>query len=456
MNRRTLLVAGIALLLAGGVAAALMLRNRRDFTTSSNAAYQEYVQGVDATERFYFREARAHFAAALKKDPHFVMAMLQLANLSADRDQRRALVEAASRFADRLTPREELFLKLQRAMLVNDKNAIRAAAEQLKQKYPKDATGYMALANQAVLAGRPDDAIQLYKDLVAKAPNNAPAYNQLGYMYAYRGDFPEAIANLRRYAFLAPDQPNPFDSLGEIETYFGHYDDAIRDLNKALALRPDFYQSYGNLAECYRQKGDLTRAREYAEKALAMNDNPGERNGYVEQILLIDLDRGDLADARRVVEAMPQKGAPFADVLHGLFESVIEARQGRLDAALQQLDALEKQALAEAAEYKAGKTDVENVIALIRGGILYRAGRFGAAVAPLEKFAATTWTSLAARQRVMRARAWLAVCLAHQGDFSRADQLLAQNRSWNQNDAETREASDRIASLRHAALSAAR
>jgi tetratricopeptide (TPR) repeat protein len=456
MNRRTLLVAGIALLLAGGVAAAWMLRNRRDITTSSDSAYREYLEGVDARDRYYFREARVHFAAALKKDPEFVMAMLQLGDLSADPDQRRALVAAASRFANRLTPREALFLRLETAKIANDQQAIRAAAEELKKRYPKDPTGTMVLANQAVAAGRPDEAIRLYKGLLAEAPNNAPAYNQLGYIYANRGDFADAIANLRRYAFLAPDQPNPFDSLGEVETYFGRYDDAIRDLDKALTLRPDFYQSYGNLAECYRQKGDLRRARENAEKALAMAD-VSDRNGYVEQILLIDLHLGDFADARRVVEAMPEKGVPFAGVLRGLFESVIEARQGRVDDALLRVDALEKRALAEASRYKAGQNEVEDGVAMIRGGILYAAGRFSDAVAPLEKAVSVSGGSgLAVQQRLMRARAWLAVCLAHQKNFSRADELLARNRSFNPNDADTLRAADRVAALRRATLSATR
>ena len=88
-KRHWLLVAvGCVLLLGAGVSAAFFMSHRRDVTTTSEAAYQAYREGVANETRFYFKEARLAYAKALELDPSFAMAMLGLARQSKDDDQR--------------------------------------------------------------------------------------------------------------------------------------------------------------------------------------------------------------------------------------------------------------------------------------------------------------------------------------------------------------------------------
>src|SRR6516162_5909549 len=103
-KRRILWVLGILLLAGAGVAAALLLTNRRDLTTSSQAAYEAFQQAQLDRSRFYFKEARVGYAKALELDPNFAMAMLSLAELS-ERQQAITLVRRAQRERERLTPR---------------------------------------------------------------------------------------------------------------------------------------------------------------------------------------------------------------------------------------------------------------------------------------------------------------------------------------------------------------
>src|SRR5450432_766614 len=98
MNKRRILwVLGILLLAGVGGAAALFLSNRRDVTTTSEAAYEAYQEATLNESRFYYKEARVGYAKALELDPTFAMAMLGLARQSSDRDQRVTLIKRAAR-----------------------------------------------------------------------------------------------------------------------------------------------------------------------------------------------------------------------------------------------------------------------------------------------------------------------------------------------------------------------
>ena len=79
------------------MSAALFMSHRRDVTTTSEAAYEAYQEGVANEGRFYFKEARLGYAKALELDPEFAMAMLGLARQSKDNDQALALVRRARR-----------------------------------------------------------------------------------------------------------------------------------------------------------------------------------------------------------------------------------------------------------------------------------------------------------------------------------------------------------------------
>src|SRR5450432_4146313 len=104
MNKRRILwVLGILLLAGVGGAAALFLSNRRDVTTTSEAAYDAYREAILNEGRFYFKESRVGFAKALELDPSFAMAMLGLARRSSDHEQAVALVRRAAREKSRLT-----------------------------------------------------------------------------------------------------------------------------------------------------------------------------------------------------------------------------------------------------------------------------------------------------------------------------------------------------------------
>jgi tetratricopeptide (TPR) repeat protein len=186
-KHRVFWILGVLLIAGAGVSAALYLANKRDLTTSSKAAYDLYRDAELNMKRFYFKEARVGYAKALELDPNFAMAMLGLAQLSPERDQRIALARRAARERDHLTERERYIVDMAKAEADGKPDVSHELALQLHARYPGDYIGANAMARDAMVKGKPDEAMKYYEDLLSVDPNNAEAYNQIGYQYGYRG-----------------------------------------------------------------------------------------------------------------------------------------------------------------------------------------------------------------------------------------------------------------------------
>src|SRR6516165_2501116 len=152
-KRRILWVLGILLVAGASVAAALFLTNRRDVTTSSQAAYEAFQQAQMDRSRFYSKEARVGYARALELDPNFAMAMLNLAEMSADRDQAVALVRRAARQRERLTPRERYHVDIATANVDGKRDVALKLASDLHQRYPADVLSAKILSDNAIRQG---------------------------------------------------------------------------------------------------------------------------------------------------------------------------------------------------------------------------------------------------------------------------------------------------------------
>ena len=185
------------------------MSHRRDVTTTSEAAYESYREGVANETRFYFKEARLAYAKALELDPSFAMAMLGLARQSKDNDQRLALLRRASKEKDRLTERERLHVEM--ALAMNEKrrdDAMKIAAE-IHQKFPTDVRSAQMLAGHEFAFGRTDKGIKIFEELLTNDPNNADAYNQIGYFYGYRGRLRQSRRSLQALSVHRPGHREP-------------------------------------------------------------------------------------------------------------------------------------------------------------------------------------------------------------------------------------------------------
>jgi hypothetical protein len=163
-KQRVFWILGALLLAGAGVSEALYLNNKRDLTTSSKAAYDAYREAELNMKRFYAKEARVGYAKALELDPNFAMAMLGLAQLSPERDQKIALVHRAARERDRLTERERYTIDIAKAEADGKPDDAYQAALQLHARYPGAAAARGGSLAMPLLAGKPGDSIKRRED----------------------------------------------------------------------------------------------------------------------------------------------------------------------------------------------------------------------------------------------------------------------------------------------------
>ncbi len=457
--RRAISVVSVLFLLAAGGLAALYFKGRREVTTSSAAAYEAYRQGIENQRRWYFKEARLHFARALELDPEFAMAMLGLAR-NAEHDQAMSLIERARRQRGRLNESERLLVDLQFADVNGKRDEVLKLARAIHQKYPDDVRAAMFLASDEMAKGNSERALAIYAEVLAVDPNNALAYNLIGYYYGYRGDYEKAIENLKKYQFMAPDQANPYDSLGEIQAYSGHYDEAIANLNRALAIKPDFFQSFGNLGVAYQGKGDYAKSIENYRKAAQLALSDGQRLGYMTFGLLAACEAHDRDSAQTISFQVAQLSkSPFSEIMKSLTDAaldLLEQRPAQAEKRLADVPAKWGAIVAKEIKDSAYKPYLPPWNFLMAWAKVAQ-GKDDEAIPIYEEMANPPypWPGFEGRRFVYEGRASLAALLAKKGGLDRAEKLLEENRKWNPSWAPTRQAELAVAQLRREKVLAA-
>jgi tetratricopeptide (TPR) repeat protein len=249
--KRIALALVVALILLAGLALGLWRRHTArtsGWTTSSPEALAAFEEGLAAHMKFYEADARKAFEQALKLDPAFVAAKLQLLDTTTDKAQREALLKEL-RAADRepLTLRERLLVEVILARVDGDRQRCEKLIAEYLPRLAKDPWAQLLAANQGWDGEDWKRAEEHYRKLLAIDPNWILARNNLGYLAMAQGHFAEAEEQFRAYRFVAPDQANPHDSLGELLTLTGRYTEAKAEFEAAVAIRADFCASYGNL-----------------------------------------------------------------------------------------------------------------------------------------------------------------------------------------------------------------
>jgi tetratricopeptide (TPR) repeat protein len=310
------LVLALAGLAAAGTAAAYLIRQNRDVTTSSEQALRLYHEGVENELKMYERDAMTSYAEALRYDPNFAMATLKLADKMRPRDPQRAksLLASAARHRDDLTAREQLVLALyEERWGPRDMKRIESLVDEYVRRFPKDPEGYRMRADLLASTGRQQEALKEYDHLITVNPNYAIAYNTLGYYWASRGDAAKAEDYLKRYRFLAPNDANPYDSLGELWAHTGRYDEAEEMLKKALAIKSDFFASYGHLGTVEAGRGNYAKAAEWFRKAADETDQAEARYNFRFFAAVMLAEAGRLDDALREMDAQAAETALLPD-----------------------------------------------------------------------------------------------------------------------------------------------
>ena len=205
----------------------------------------------------------------------------------------------------------------------------------------------LRLAIQAHQAGRLDEAIENYLQLVAASPFDADLHNNLGTALRGAGRIDTAVAHHRRALTLRPDSPHLHGNLGNALRDAERHGEALRHLQRAVSLDPESPEALFNLGLCLRDLGQLAEAVGVFQKAQSLSRAPQR---IAMELGVTRLMAGDYAqgfadyEARRELPEMPppefrqpawQGQDPSGKRLllypeHGLVDALMFVRYARL------------------------------------------------------------------------------------------------------------------------------
>jgi tetratricopeptide (TPR) repeat protein len=314
------------------------LVDKRKVTTSSDKAYQAYLEGEDLRDRLYTGEALKQFEQAIKFDPYFAMAYYQAAVLYKSFDRRDDYEESRSKalgLFDRVKEKERIIISLGFARADDRRADVDRFSKELLDKYPESFEAHEYLGGRAFLQHDFDKAIEENLKILTKNPNHAVSYNILGYSYYYKGEYDKALENLDKYSSLAPDQANPHDSYGEILLNLGRYDEALVEFREADSIKSGLHFVVGHIADTYRAKGMYRDAIGAYFKARELSPNEETKADIDGDIALCYLESGKIGEATSVLkESVARKPDDLKAnaILGGIY-----AETGEMEGALLQL-----------------------------------------------------------------------------------------------------------------------
>jgi cytochrome c-type biogenesis protein CcmH/NrfG len=155
---------------------------------------------------------------------------------------------------------------------------------------PEQAAGLVAAelqaANDALAAGRIEEAVAAYQAVIGKAPNLAEAQHNLGLALRKKGDAAGAEAAFRMAAELKPAFAEPHGALSVLLASAGKPADALAEAEKAVALAPDNAQYLYNLAVLQKDQNRSAEAKETFLKLEAVDPTNVELQFHLATVLL--------------------------------------------------------------------------------------------------------------------------------------------------------------------------
>ncbi|HVZ27607.1 MAG TPA: tetratricopeptide repeat protein [Rhizomicrobium sp.] len=178
-------------------------------------------------------------------------------------------------------------------------------------------------------AGRLEEAVARYRQVLALRPDLTAALNNLGSALCEQGKLDEAEASYRQALALAPRQAEAHNNLGTVLFERDRLDEAEACYAQALALKPDYPEAHHNLGAVFNRQGRQDEAEAGIRRALGLKPGYAEAHDSLGTVLW---EQGKLEEAlastRRALELAPDY-ARALDNLGGMLRDL-----GRLDEAL--------------------------------------------------------------------------------------------------------------------------
>ncbi|MGB3509520.1 MAG: tetratricopeptide repeat protein, partial [Microcoleaceae cyanobacterium] len=136
---------------------------------------------------------------------------------------------------------------------------------------PETAAQYFQKANKAIEAGKLEEAIPLYHQVIKLNPNFSLYYQSLGDVEAQLGHWEQATTAYRQAIKLKPNSAISHHRLGDILARQGKLEEAIASYSQAIHINPNFSEFYNSLGKALFNKGQFDKAITYYQKAISLD-----------------------------------------------------------------------------------------------------------------------------------------------------------------------------------------
>lgn len=274
MIKKLILIIFLALVIFSAIYA---LWDRRDYTTSSEKAYQAFMSGENLRMKLYYRDAIPEYEKAVKLDSNFAMAYCRLAEMYREFDNKDKVqqnIDKAIALFPKITKKEQLLIQITKSNFNKENFEDNEYVNEFIKLYPDDIMSHTYLASKYMGMLQYDKAIAEYEIIIDEEPGSALPYNMLGYLNYWAGHYDEALSYIKKYSMIGGKQANPHDSYGEILMYMGRYDEAIKEFEAANRIKPDLDFVLQHLGQAYRAIGRFRDAIGFFERAKEFSRSP--------------------------------------------------------------------------------------------------------------------------------------------------------------------------------------
>ena len=233
-------------------------------TTSNVEAFRHYQLGVDLANQFLTIEAIRELNEAVRLDPQFAMAMMQLVQqyaLSGDFKSAHDMTEKALGLQAHLPRYEKLRLDLLNGNQARDPDMVLAARRAIAEEFPKDTASLGVYGHILALNGQQEEGEAILRQGLAANPKDENLLNFQCYALAELGDINGALAACDAYQAVRPNDSNPLDTRGDVLFRVGRDDEAVAVYRKAVETTPGWRES-NKLAIVYadQNKTEMSQA----------------------------------------------------------------------------------------------------------------------------------------------------------------------------------------------------